>query len=793
VFLPGLFLFSPPILAQETLIPLGSSWKYLDNGSDQRTKWRKINFEDRLWSSGPAQLGYGDGDEASIVGYGPNPKNKFITTYFRHTFSIPDPSIFGSLKLRIIRDDGAVVYINGTEVLRSNMPTGPITADTKASTAVGGGEEKEFNTMFIDMSSLVPGKNVVAVEIHQVNKASSDISFVLELTGHRGPIPVSVTRGPYLQLSTPGSIVVRWRTNTPTESRVYYGMESEHLVHAAKSIKKNNEHEVTLKNLSPNTKYFYAVGNASKKLAGADETTFFITPPLTGKAKPTRIWVCGDSGTGDANARAVRDAYKSFTGNRYTDVWLMLGDNAYKKGTDEEHQKAVFDTFPVMLRQVVLWPTLGNHELYSSDSPTQTGAYFDIFTLPTAGEGGGFPSGTEAYYSFNYGDIHFITLDSYDTDLSPNSKMLNWLKKDLAATSSKWLIAYWHHPPYSKGSHDSDKEKEMIQIRKNVLPILESRGVDLVLTGHSHAYERSMLITGHYGSSNSLNRSMILDSGTGQIYSNQAYRKATIGLAPHEGTVYVVAGSSGKIGGGPLNHPIMKISFNRLGSLVLDIDKTILQASFIDSSGVIIDRFTIEKGESGATVGNLVWMDKDGIPDKTVKTQVVIVPKGSKWKYRDNGIEPGKDWKNITFDDSSWSSGPAQLGYGDNDEATKVGYGPNTKGKFITTWFRHNFKVTKGVEFRKLSIFLLCDDGAVVYLNGTEVLRHNMPSGKIHAGTNALAAVGGKNESRFYRYGIPTELLRNGTNILAAEIHQANNSSSDVSFDLELAGSTSGN
>ncbi len=177
----------------------------------------------------------------------------------------------------------------------------------------------------------------------------------------------------------------------------------------------------------------------------------------------------------------------------------MLGDNAYSNGTDAEYQSAVFDIYPTLLRKSVVWPTMGNHDGYSSTSSSQSGPYFSIFSLPKNAEAGGVASGTEAYYSFDYGNIHFICLDSEGSSRSSHGAMLEWLRLDLAATTKDWIIAYWHHPPYSKGSHDSDTETNLVDMRQNALPILEAGGVDLVLTGHSHSYERSYLLDGHYG------------------------------------------------------------------------------------------------------------------------------------------------------------------------------------------------------------------------------------------------------------------------------------------------------
>jgi len=411
----------------------------------------------------------------------------------------------------------------------------------------------------------------------------------------------SVTRGPYLQSGTDTSLVVRWRTDVATDSRVRYGDAPGNLTSLVDLPAVSREHEITLENLSPDTVYYYAVGTTAGILAGGDASYFFFTPPMAGVPKPTRIWVLGDSGTADANAAAVRDAYYAFTGDRHTDLWLMLGDNAYDDGTDSDYQRAVFDMYPTMLRKSVLWPTLGNHDGHTADSGTQSGPYYDIFTLPRNGEAGGIASGTEAYYSFDYGNIHFIVLDSFDSDRSPFGAMLTWLQADLATTTQDWVIAYWHHPPYSKGSHDSDSDGGLVDMRENALPVLEAGGVDLVLSGHSHSYERSFLIDGHYGSSGTLVPSMVVDGGDGRETGDGAYQKP--GPVAHEGAVYTVAGSSGKTSGGSLNHPAMFISLNVLGSVVLNVDGNRLDTTFLESTGAVRDTFTMLKSPAGVPAG----------------------------------------------------------------------------------------------------------------------------------------------------------------------------------------------
>ena len=194
--------------------------------------------------------------------------------------------------------------------------------------------------------------------------------------------------------------------------------------------------------------------------------------------------------------------------------------------------------------------------------------------------------------------------------------MLTWLQADLAATSARWVVAFFHHPPYSKGSHNSDTETELIEMRQNALPILEAGGVDLVLTGHSHSYERSFLIDGHYGASSTFTQSMKKEGGSGRENEiGGAYDKPS-SFAAHAGAVYVVAGSSGQISGGTLNHPAMFVSFNVLGSMVLDVDGERLDARYIDNTGATRDSFTILK--SGAAPDPPPTIDTGSVPNATV-------------------------------------------------------------------------------------------------------------------------------------------------------------------------------
>jgi hypothetical protein len=383
----------------------------------------------------------------------------------------------------------------------------------------------------------------------------------------------------------------------PTESVVNYGTHNSDFP-PANDATLTTEHAVRLSGLTPGTRYFYSVGSGTEMLAQGPDCRF-VTAPAPGQIASTRIWAIGDSGSfsyGCVDVLSMRNAYNAYAAGRRTDVWLLLGDNAYNEGTDGEYQTNFFRLFSSILRQTAPWPTIGNHETYSA-TPDGRFDYLNVFSFLTNGEAGGLASDTPNYYSFDYANIHFVCLDAMTQSRATNGAMANWLRADLDANTNQWLIAFWHHPPYSKGSHDSDDEIELIEMRQNIVPILEAHGVDLVLSGHSHDYERSYLLHGHYGFSSTLQPSMILDQGTGRERETGAYIKPTSGPLANQGTVYIVAGNSASYEGFGGHHPVMCVDDASIGSLVLDVNSNRLDAVFLRATGQIADSFTIIKGE----------------------------------------------------------------------------------------------------------------------------------------------------------------------------------------------------
>ena len=594
VWCAALLLFfwvnSVVVAANQILLPRGSAWRFSATGDAPPADWAAPAFDDAAWTPGLAKIGIGHQDHTTLL---PAPlTTPRMAVYFRRQFVLPaSPAGCTGLIARMVCDAGAVLYLNGIEAGRIGMPPGPVTALTPASAEPFFPAEGALRRVVLDHSLLVSGANTLAVELHASSVFDFDLDFDLELIASHHATPSFVVRGPYLQNGAPTAVSIRWRTDVPVPTEACAGTSTVNLDVGASDPTPTTEHEIRLENLAPDTTYFYAVSDGVEWIEGPGAEWQFRTPPLPGVVKPVRVWVLGDSGkgrSGTGSAEAVRDGYWNSAFYQPPDVWLMLGDNAYGVGSDDEYQNAVFDTYGPTLRSSILWSTLGNHETYTPGVP-----YFSIFTLPTLGEGGGLASGTEHYYAFDYANIHFVCLDSMESSRLPASAMLSWLEADLAATSQPWIVAFFHHPPYTKGSHDSDFEIAHIEMRENVLPILEQYGVDLVLGGHSHAYERSFLLDGHYGYSWDLTPASIKDAGSGRADEpDGAYGKDP---GPHRGAVYCVAGSAGQAGGGSLDHPVMYVEMSELGSLIFDVNGDRLDAKFINHQGIVRDYFTISK------------------------------------------------------------------------------------------------------------------------------------------------------------------------------------------------------
>ncbi|MEH6583995.1 MAG: metallophosphoesterase family protein [Halioglobus sp.] len=447
----------------------------------------------------------------------------------------------------------------------------------------------------------------------------------------------------YLQQLGTDSVIIKWRGNLAEDDEeagsLCFGTDMNALLEDSESgatVTATDHSEVLLTDLEPATTYYYSVGGAGT----ADAEHHFTTAPEVGTLPAdgnTRIWLLGDSGTGGQDklgSAQVRDGYLSYveaSGGETADLALMLGDNAYNQGTDFEHQKAIFDIYNGILSSTPLWPVIGNHDMGFVGAGQQTDTddyiilgsdenggedpepdspmpYLNIFTLPTNGEVGGLASGTEQYYSFDYANIHIVALDSQVAarDESNRAAMQQWLEDDLMASSADWTIVIFHHPPYAQLDHDSDDDlsgidQPMIDMREQFTPVFEAYNVDLVYNGHSHTYERTYYLNGHTGLSDTFDPDIHAElndqgepaSGQGDEAYTQIARNGT-----DDKVVYTVAGSAGKAEArfpGAKPHPAVYFGQVILGSVVLDVGESSLEANFIDVEGNILESFTMTR------------------------------------------------------------------------------------------------------------------------------------------------------------------------------------------------------
>jgi hypothetical protein len=311
------------------------------------------------------------------------------------------------------------------------------------------------------------------------------------LTGGGGPPPIVLVTEPYLQQVTDGSAIVVWASREPGPARVRAAGRNIDAVTTAFPAAQTGlgydvyQHVATVDGLSPGTTYTYDVFVGSVDVnAGTDA---FRTAPPTGTGSASFV-IFGDSGTGSPEQRALAAIMAGDT----FDLMLHAGDVAYGNsgGTgDATHatlQSWFFDIYRDILRRRPMFPSMGNHDSRASNNWGR--AYLDRFVLPEQGGDGAYPDHAERYYSFDYGPVHFVAVDTERAFQDParRAAQLAWLDSDLAATGQPWKVVYFHRAPYSSGlGHGSD-----LLVRSTLMPIFQRHGVHLVLSSHEHNYER---------------------------------------------------------------------------------------------------------------------------------------------------------------------------------------------------------------------------------------------------------------------------------------------------------------
>ncbi|MCQ3977077.1 MAG: hypothetical protein DPW09_26915 [Anaerolineae bacterium] len=293
---------------------------------------------------------------------------------------------------------------------------------------------------------------------------------------------------PYLQQITATSVIILWTTQTGADPTVRYAPDTSYTYSASGTTRLtalgSHLHRVELIGLQSNTTYYYKIYTDNQELISG-EVLSFQTAPNPGSNTPFSFIAFGDYGTGLNSQKRLRDQMRRAS----FDFILTTGDNAYPDGSYAQFDAKVFQIYQDLFSQVPLFPTLGNHDYHS-----EAGApYLDLFDLP---QNAWRASDRERYYSFDYGNVHFVALDSntplYGSDKAADDDMFDWLRDDLSKTKQRWKIVVMHLPVYSTGPHQADSQPARTKLR----PIFETYGVDLVLSGHDHIYQRSYPLRG---------------------------------------------------------------------------------------------------------------------------------------------------------------------------------------------------------------------------------------------------------------------------------------------------------
>ena len=477
-------------------------------------------------------------------------------------------------------------------------------------------------------------------------------------------------------------------------------------------------------------------------------TQSFKTSPEPGACnRRFRSWWLGDSGGATPQQTSNVDAAMAYMEGDW-DATFAIGDNAYKSGTYSEYVNKFFPYFCQQLSHVALYPTLGNHDARASNGVSMTGPYFDFFVPGHPTE-----SAKGSHYSYQNGRVHVVMLDlSYGT-WSSDAALFSWLEDDLnearLSGNTDWILVANHFPSYSKGSHDSDKEPRLVRIREQLVPIFEKHGVDVSVSGHSHAYERSHLIHGHHGHSSTFDSGAhVLQAGTGP---GSVYSKRRCG---DSGTVHVVTGSASKLGAkGSMDHPAMDVSLKVECTVVIHVEGAQLSSACIGPSGAVMDHFYIVKDMNPSPEGRCppnrgFGPSCDSYPTPT-RTQPPPMPttisilSGLPVRTRHgaaktaDGLDfkwlavssPPSGWEAPEFEDSAWNIWRMPSNYG-SDHAYLMSLPSDSEKGGGFYLFRRAFCLTrKQIDLIRSSESSLtlritaAGDRGVVWLNGAELLR----------------------------------------------------------------------
>lgn len=366
--------------------------------------------------------------------------------------------------------------------------------------------------------------------------------------GEPSPFPAGVVHGPVVGSPSPGTLVVAWRTEVPSVGAVEFGPSPAYGTVVTEPAP-TTDHEVALPAAGPGVTRHFRL-RADGQPLGGDHAARTL-PDATGTV---RVAVAGDTGTGGATARAVRDVLAATD----PDALLLLGDLGYDTGSEADERKGLLVPYAGLLARTPTFTVLGNHDVMTAGGAALLGAV----PLPTNAQ-----DGSERFYAVDLGPVHLAVLDS-NADLSVASAQRAWLDADLAATTRPWRVVAFHHPVYSSGDHGDTPG-----LAASLGSVLDARGVDLVLNGHDHDYERSHPVVAGTAT----------DTSGGPAYADPA------------GPIYVVSG-----GGGAALDPVghgarTAVSIMAFHGLELVATPTSMSVTVRRTDGSVLDAFTLTR------------------------------------------------------------------------------------------------------------------------------------------------------------------------------------------------------
>ena len=741
------------ISAPLMLVSTGAVWKYLDNGSDQGTNWTAINFNDSSWASGPAQLGYGDGDEATVVSFGAVADEKPITTYFRRSFTLTGATNYTNMIFGVKRDDGAVVYVNGAEVARFNMPSGVINYQTPGTAA--GDDGTVFYPATVPATRLVDGVNVVAVEIHNDSISGDDISFDLQLLGglypRNQPAIVAVTSpAPEAALVAPASVTLTATATDPDGQVVrvsFYDGEvllgettaspygfvwnnppaGRHLIRAiaVDNLGTGSPSEVVPVNI------FGAAGAPITRIITPGDGTVVegpITLPVAAEANAL-------SSVTAVELRANDVVFATFTQPPYAASWnAPFGTNAVTAvAVDAQGRRG---TSAVATVTITIPPTNTVAPTIATRIPAANGTVSTLtqvrvtFSERVQGLDAAdlLVNGQPALSVTNAGNLYLFTI----AQPVPGTVTFSWaaghgisdfgypspLPFDETAPAAGWTCNFVDRTPPTLATVSPAPGALLTNLSAVSVTFSESvAGVD----------PADFLING---------TPAFAVSGAGASYTFSFSQPAS----------------------GPVN------------------------LTFATGSG-IVDLAAVPNAFAGTN-----WA-------YTLDARMILSQSNALWrlfKGRAEGSVPVASWRGAAFDDSTWDDSPAPFYFGDPyGSAANPGTLLNDMaGDYSTIYLRRQFTVPDAGTLTNLLLAAQADDGFIAWINGVEVARVNAPAGDVPYNGTATAAANEPSGAgaAYVTHTLPNPALylADGVNTLAIHALNQTVNSSDFGFNAQL-------